>query len=317
MKWNDRIGRRIKLHDVHVLMIVAEHGSMGKAAERLAISQPSVSKSIADLERAIGKPLLNRTPRGVEPTPYGAALLRRGVGAFEELKQAVDDIEYLADPRIGEIRVGCPDAIGAGLLCEVIDRFTRKSPDVIVSVVAANNMSPEFRPLRERRVDFLIGRLAQPFAAHDRRFDARDLDSELLFHERWRVVAGKQHELARRRKVQLEDLVAARWILTPDEMSAALIAGPFIARNLPVPRASIRAYATNQKFNLLATNRYIAAVSSNTARFNIDRFALKVLPVEFETEPWPVGIVTLKNRAVSPLVEKFLECVRDVAGKHP
>jgi len=68
MKWNDRIGRRLKLHDLHVLLTVAEVGSMGKAAERLAVSQPSVSKAIADMEHTIGVRLLDRTPKGVETT---------------------------------------------------------------------------------------------------------------------------------------------------------------------------------------------------------------------------------------------------------
>src|SRR5262245_56653583 len=66
MKWNDRIGRRLKLHDLHVLLTVTELGSMGKAAERLAVSQPSVSKAIADMEHAIGVRLLDRTAKGVD-----------------------------------------------------------------------------------------------------------------------------------------------------------------------------------------------------------------------------------------------------------
>ena len=116
MKWADRIGRRVKLHDLHVLMTVAELGSMGKAAERLAVSQPSVSKSISDLEYAVGVRLLDRTSRGVETTAYGRALLRRGMGAFDELRQGIKDIESLTDPTVGEVRVGCPEAISAGLL---------------------------------------------------------------------------------------------------------------------------------------------------------------------------------------------------------
>ena len=69
-------------------------GSMGKAAERLAIAQPSVSKAIADLEHIIGVRLLDRTVTGVVPTPYGRALLRRGMGAFDELRQGIKDLEF-------------------------------------------------------------------------------------------------------------------------------------------------------------------------------------------------------------------------------
>src|SRR6188508_1909682 len=79
MKWNDRIGRRIKLHDLHVLMTVAELGSMGKAAERLNVSQPSISKAMADLEYQLGVRLLDRTTRGVETTAFGRALVTRSM----------------------------------------------------------------------------------------------------------------------------------------------------------------------------------------------------------------------------------------------
>jgi len=67
----ERIERRLKLHDVRVLMSVVEAGSMNRAAERLGTSQPAVSRAIADLEHALGVSLLDRSPAGVEPTQYG------------------------------------------------------------------------------------------------------------------------------------------------------------------------------------------------------------------------------------------------------
>ena len=106
-------------------------GSMGKAAERLALSQPSVSKAIANIEHTIGVPLLDRTPQGVEITAYGLALLRRGSQAFGELKQGIKDIEFLADPTAGEVRVGCPEAFASGLLTKVLENFPRQYPRVI------------------------------------------------------------------------------------------------------------------------------------------------------------------------------------------
>jgi DNA-binding transcriptional LysR family regulator len=117
MKWTDRIGRRLKLSDLHLFITVAEMGSMGKAAERLAISQPAVSKAIADLEHTLGVRLLDRTAAGVMPTAYGRALLKRSVGAFDELRQGIKDMEFLADPTVGEVRIGCPEAI-VWIACE-------------------------------------------------------------------------------------------------------------------------------------------------------------------------------------------------------
>src|SRR5262245_65811070 len=101
---------------------------MGKAAERLSISQPSISKAIADIEHTIGVRLLDRTPRGVELTAYGRALVKRGIGAFDELRQGVKDIELLGDPTTGEVRIGCPEAIASGLPANVLDQLSTRSP---------------------------------------------------------------------------------------------------------------------------------------------------------------------------------------------
>src|SRR5215475_13245777 len=102
----ERIERRLKLHDVRVLISVAETGSMSKAAERLGTSQPAVSRAISDLEHALGVSLLDRSPAGVEPTEYGYALIKRGLAAFDELRQGIEDIEFIADPTAGVLRLG-------------------------------------------------------------------------------------------------------------------------------------------------------------------------------------------------------------------
>src|SRR6266550_5677979 len=95
MRWADRIGRRLKLRDLHVLSVVVQWGSMAKAARQLAGSQPVVSAAIADLEHVIGVRLLDRGRQGVEPTIYGRALLKHGAVAFDALKQGVKEIEFL------------------------------------------------------------------------------------------------------------------------------------------------------------------------------------------------------------------------------
>src|SRR6476659_1499311 len=107
----ESIERRVKLRDVRVLIPVTQAGSMHKAAKRLRTSQSAVSRSIGDLERALRVRLLDRTPRGVEPTRYGHAIIKRGVAAFDELRQGVKDIEFLADPTAGELRIGCSETM--------------------------------------------------------------------------------------------------------------------------------------------------------------------------------------------------------------
>src|ERR1700730_9345899 len=105
MQWVDRVGHRLKLRDLHILLAVVERGSMAKAAAELAISQPAVSKTIADMEYALGLPLLERSRTGIEPTTYGRALVKRGRAIFDEIKQGIEELAFLSDPTVGELRI--------------------------------------------------------------------------------------------------------------------------------------------------------------------------------------------------------------------
>src|SRR6185437_4542732 len=228
--WARRIGRRLTLRDLHIFLAVVQWGSMAKAAAHLSISQPAISKSIADLERAVGARLLDRSPRGIEPTAFGRALARRGLAVFDELRQGISEIEFLADPTAGEVRIGCPESIAAGLLPAVAEEFSRRFPRMVLRVAQAQTVTLEFRELRERHVDLMIGRIARPFAEEG-------LAAEVLFDEPLHLVAGVQSRWARRRKLSLAELAHAAWILTPpNEVLSAPVAAVFQEHGLETPR---------------------------------------------------------------------------------
>ncbi len=128
MQWSDRVGRRLKLRDLHIVLAVAESGSMAKAAADLAISQPSVSKAIAEVEHVLGLRLFDRGPKGIEPTAYGRALVKCGVAVFDELRQGVKKLEFLVDPAAGELRIGCNETLAAGFVSAIIERLSRQYP---------------------------------------------------------------------------------------------------------------------------------------------------------------------------------------------
>jgi DNA-binding transcriptional LysR family regulator len=304
MKWTDRIGRRLKLNDLHLFITVVEMGSMSKAAERLAISQPSISKAIADIEHTVGVRLLDRTSTGVVPTAYGRALFKHSVGAFDELRQCIKDIEFLADPTVGEIRIGCPEAIASGLLVGVLDQFSSQYPRVTVRVSAADNMSQEFWQLRERQVDLLLGGVPKLFAEED-------LEAEVLYEDRPFIVSGINSRWARCRKVEFEELLEEPWLM-PGE--GFFLAESFRSRGLAVPKFGVTTYSVYQRTHLLSTGRFIGILSGSVLRSSAAKhFSLKILPVDFAAHFWSVAIVTLKNRTISPVVQTFIDCIRDVA----
>jgi molybdenum-dependent DNA-binding transcriptional regulator ModE len=203
--WESRIGRRLKLRDLHVFSTVVQRGSMAKAAQQLGVSQPAVSEVIAGLEHALGVRLLDRSAHGIEPTIYGDALLRRSVAVFDELNQGVRDIEFLSDPTIGD--VGGPDTWNHALANEI-------------------------------------------------------------FRSRW----------------------------------------------LRVPEPRIAAVSITLRARLVAAGPYLAAFLPSVLRqLYVDHYALIALPVDLPPKQYSASIATLKNRTLSPVVERFLACAREVA----
>src|SRR6202047_5483522 len=122
MKWMDRIGRRVKLRDLHIALAVAEAGSMTRAAEELAMSYPVVSKTISELEHTLGVKLFDRSISGVEPTHYGRALLKSGVAVFDEMRKGLQQIEFIKQPDAGDLRIGSSVCAAGGFFLAAVSR---------------------------------------------------------------------------------------------------------------------------------------------------------------------------------------------------
>ena len=308
MQMSDRIGRRIRLQDVHVLMAVVQAGSMRKAAQQLNTSQPNISKSIADLEHALGVRLLDRQRQGVEPTEYGRALLDCGIAVFDELRQGVKNIEFLADPATGEARIGGSPFLAATLACAVIDRLSRRYPRIAVHLAVGSD--PDlYRKLRDRNLDLLIARKFGPI-------DER-LEFESLFDDSpYLVAAGARSPWARRRRIELAELVNESWVLPlPSGPIGSVAMEAFRASGLAYPRRTVFVDTAEGRINLLASGRFLTILARSTLRFSTGRPKFKVLPVELPSSPVLVGIVTLKNRTLSPVARLFIEHAREVAKR--
>jgi len=305
MQLSDRIGRRMKLHDLHVLMTVVQAGSMSKAASLLNTTQSAISRSIAELENAVGARLLDRGRRGVEPTQYGGALLKRGIVVFDELKQGMQDIEFLSDPRAGELRLGGGPTVSEGIVLTVIEKLSRQYPRVVFHVAPGGTLAL-LDELRARRIELAFAQLSDP--APD------DMDQEVLFEEPLVVVAGMENPWAHRRQVRLAELVKEPWTWPPPGTAHdALVVQAFRASGLEPPRATVYAEAINMQTRLAANGRFLAIVPAFIMRLPAKHPTLKVLPVELPATHRQIGIITLKNRTLSPLAQLFFEVAREVA----
>lgn len=304
MRWTDRIGQHLTPRDLHIFVAVAENRSMAKAAERLAVSRPVISRTIGDLERMLEVPLFDRTPHGVELTAYGEALLRHSIAVFDGLRQSVEEIHFLANPERGRLRVGFSEVPAAGLVPAAIDRLAQRFPRIGVET-QQGNVPTVVEHLKARRCELAVVRLAG---------DDPEVTAEPLYSEQLFVVAGRSSRWARQRRPTLRDLSNEPWILSRQEV---LPGGPawnaFSAARLGLPEATIISDSMNLRHGLLKTGRYLTLIPGSALHFGPKYAHVHVLPIALAQWALPTSVVTLKGRTVSPIGEAFIATLRELA----
>ena len=164
-----------------------------------------------------------------------------------------------------------------------------------------------YRALEERKVDLAIARMFKPVADEQ-------MDAEVLYDEQEVVVAGADNSWTRRRKIDLAELMHEPWTLPPpDTLSGSVIAEAFREKGLDLPPSTIITATVPVRSALLATGRFLTIIPSSVLKFSVNNPVLKRLPVELPTTERPVGIITLKNRTISPVAQLFIDCAREVA----
>jgi DNA-binding transcriptional LysR family regulator len=301
MPWNDRVRRRFKLRDLDILMEVAAAGSMGKAAARLNMAQPAVSKAVADLEHVFGVRLFDRSQQGVAPTAYGLALVKRGAVMFDELRQGFEDIDFLADPTAGEVRLAATEAVATAIIAPLADRLSQRYPRMTFHVVTGG-FEALSRDLFERKYEFVVSRVPDPLGDK--------LQSETLFHDLLVVVAAASDPLTRRREVTLAELIDRPWVLQLDTFFGPLLEATFRAEGLEPPRTVIATTSYSMRKELLATGRYLAIVPGFSIRLPRKHAMLRALPLDLSDTRMPVAIITLKKRTLSRVAQLFIENLR-------
>jgi DNA-binding transcriptional LysR family regulator len=305
-----RLKRRVKLRDLHTLVTVDAVGGIRKAAKQLHLSQPAVSKAVAELEHVLGVILLDRSRRGVSITPAGQALLRRAAVIFDELQQGARELEHLSDPYSGHVELACSETINAGVVSEAIARMTRKYPRVSFGLDSGEAPALISKFLKERVSDFVIARPYAPVLDPD-------IHAEPLFREKLQVVVSRWSTWGKRRKIGLAELVGERWILSRNEaMSNSPVVEAFRNVGHDLPARTLLAGSLNLRYRLLAEDGYVTLMPRSLLRFGAAaRFPLKVLPIDIPSWPTPTMILSLANRSLTPVASTFLDIVRDVSRR--
>jgi DNA-binding transcriptional LysR family regulator len=309
MELEQRIGRRLKLKDLHTLSAVCRAGSMSKAATQLAMSQAAVSKALLEMERSLGFAVLERSTSGVQPTAAGRVLLERSRAVFDELSEGLREIEAFADPQRGHVRLGTTEAM-LGVVTHLASRLARTHPGITLDIVIGDTAGL-LAQLRARELDLVLTRLLPSERSED-------LGAQPLFDEVMAVLASQTHPVAKRRRLRLADLMDQRWTLSPPELPLGqLVARIFAAQGLPLPAANVMTVSIYLRLNLLHTGEFVTVLPRSIAAQPLVRTWIKLLPVELPAPPGTIALLKLKRRKPSGAAQTVWQITRDVVHASP
>lgn len=302
MKAFESAARRVTLRELRLLVSVARAGSILKAANEVGLTQPAVSKAIADLESTFGVQLFDRNNRGVTATPQGEILLRRATAVFDELRQAADELQSLANADLGELRLAGTPAMCAGLLPHAIGTVRGRRPGCRFQVaeLESGKLAAE---VAARSVDLGIGREHAPGSA--------ELAFEPLFQDRLFIVAGTQHPLARQEAARLEDTAHHPWVLPADGAVTAHLQAQFRRAGVSPPQPAVTTMSMLVRQELVAARAFLTVMYGSVLRFGKLPGSLRVLPIDLPSGI-PVGLVRARNRTLAPSAEVFTQVLRDL-----
>jgi DNA-binding transcriptional LysR family regulator len=289
----------MELRDIQYFAVVAEHRHLGRAAEALGLSTPALSKSLRRLEQSIQAKLVKRTPKGVELTAEGSALLLHVNKLRMSLHDAARAVADLSHGRVGHLRIGA----NTGLIDELVaaagtDLFTR-APNVTMTVTTGNNdvLVPG---LRTGTLDLILS--AIPRVPFD------DIVQEHLFDVDRTVYASATHRLAKHKRVSIADLAKERWALQqPNSMVNDEVHRGFAAAGLDPPRVAFFTPSVSLKLRTVASTDLIGVTSKRILRQADPRLNLVPLAIDYFSPPRPVGVGYRKDAYLSPAAQRFIE----------
>lgn len=300
----DRVLRsNLKLRHLQLLVVLDQFRHLGRASEFLALTQPAVSKTLAEVERLFGVPLFVRSTRGTEPTVFGHTVVRFARSVLADFDRTRDEIAAVASGAAGRVRVGAMVVATPVLLALAIERLKAVSPQTTV-LVEEGDLTRLLPQLRLSELDLFIGRLEPGYAAPD-------LETEPLYEEPMSIVCGPEHPLAKRRRVTWAELAAQPWVMPPPWASSRVkLDQMFYKHRLNPPVDVIETASFLVTLTCLRERGAIGFWARSVAEHYRDRDLVQLLPIEVFIELPPVGLITLRGRLRTPAAEQFIVCLR-------
>lgn len=304
----DRLIRHFKLGELRAISEIARSGSILAAAAALRSTQPALTRALAAAEATLGVKLFERLPRGVRPTLFGEAMLRRIAAIFSEIRGAADDIASLKGLSRGTVSVGAVPLAAAGLLPGALQRLVAGRPGLRATILEGNP-GALLNELRARRIELIVGRV--PPLERD-----PDLEWEVLYEEELCVIANSRHPLHRRRRLHLLDLLDESWILPPPNTAFyTQVVALFEGAGAAIPSHQIRTLSVPLNLGMVLRTNFLAVLPTSLLALGYFPKGVRPLAVALPSTCGPVGFIRLRGASDTPALHEFMACTRAVAGE--
>ncbi len=303
----DRVLRsNLKIRHLQLLVALDEFRHLGRVAEFLSVTQPAVSKTLAEIERVFGLVLFLRSTRGTEPTAYGETVVRFARSVLADYARTRDEIAAVSSGAAGRTSVGAMVVAMPVLLVRAVELLKRRSAQTTV-VVEEGDLTRLLPRLRVGELDLIVGRLEPGYASPD-------LHTEPLYEEPMAIVARPDHPLCAKPRPTWSDLAAMPWVVPPAWASSRIKLNQMFYKHKLHPPTDIVESASFLATLVFVRERPAIGFLARTVAQHFEREGLlRMLPVKVPFELPPVGLISLAGRIRTPSSEQLVECLREAA----
>lgn len=305
----NHLNSRLRLRQLVAFHTICESGSLVKAAKKLNVTQPALTRTIRELEQVFDNPLFIRTNRGLTPTLFGEALEQRVASILAEMRYAADELNALSHADAGHVVVGTIVSASAYLLPAAIAAIKRESPSIVISVRESTN-DVLIPALAGGEIDMLIWRIPEAPVDGTR--------NHVLYTDDLCVVVRPDHPLAARRSLRLQDTVGYPWIVpVPESPVRQVIDSCFRSAKLSPPVDIVESLSMTTNLGLLGRTDAVAMLPRTAAaRFESEEI-LRILPVRGLDRFGDVGISTWEARELPPAARKLYRALEEAVPNRP
>ena len=294
----------MELRQFRHFVAVVDSGNLSRAADRVAISQPALTRSIKNLEDLLGMDLLERKPRGVTPTEAGLALYRHAQIVLNACQRLTREVRELERGVTGTVHIGVGAMYATHLTSQVAEILCEAHPRLAL-VINESFFEDLLKQLNDGRLDVIFTNFP-PVPV------SPNLVLEPLTSVRSSIMAGRNHPLAARRELTRADLVPHRWVIADQPHAQDSFEKYFSADGLPPPRDVFRTNSLNLMISLVASGKFLSPLPEHLIS---ERMAdgVRPLPIENHVIERQAGLIYRVGENERPASAHVLEAFRAVA----